>query len=349
VKIGIATVYQSYNCGSFFQAYALCETLKKSTDRVFFLENQIAKENKLWYRLLQCMKYVPTGKQDRARFLLNVYFNFRKARALLTTTKCPEAMDVVVYGSDTIWNIDDPYFLKNWRRFWGADFYGKKVAYAASIGSTKQERLLERDNLCKCLAEFDSIAVRDDATYDFVTSVLGSEKEVVRVIDPTLLLTPDEYEKIMPELPEQGYILFYYFGAIPEKVRESIRTYADKTGRRIVVFGEKTGWADEYVSYDPFQMLSYFKNAEYIMTNTFHGSVFSLIFNKKFVSFGKEKQKVRHLLEKFALEERLVEPGEDFLCLLNQEIDYSEVNHKIEIEREKSLSYIESVVFNKGA
>lgn len=350
MKLGIVTVYQSYNCGSFLQAYALQKALTELGADASFVKSPFAVESRLWFRLLQGVKYICTGKLKRAKHLLKTYANFKNARERLPVVSGYTDLDGVVYGSDTIWNLDDPYFLKHWRRFSGADHSGAKIAYGASVGSTALQELLSRKELCEAVSSFRSIGVRDRATYEFVKACCGEDRQVTFVVDPTMLLPRTVYESLAAPIAQSGYILFYHFGAIAENVKKQVRAFADETGRKIVVFGEDTGWADVYVSNDPFLMLGYYKNADYVITNTFHGNIFSIIFNKQFISFGKEKQKVCALLAQFGLTDRLAEPDAEITPLLEQMVDFTSANEKREELRQTSLEFLEQQIMKvKGA
>ena len=345
MKIGIVTVYQSYNCGSFLQAYAMQRTLEEFGCKPQFIKTKQTLKSRLWYRMFQAAKYVCSGKPKRARHLLKAYKNFHKAQRKLSIVTNYAGVEAAVYGSDTIWNIDQKPFLKNWRRFCGADFGGRKIAYAASVGSAQQEELLSHKEICDAITQFDAIAVRDQATRSFVQACFGENRQIGFVVDPTMLQPVQMYDALAPQIDKSGYILFYYFGAIPEKIRKQARDFADRTGRKIIVFGENVGWADQYVSNDPFLMLSYYKNADYVITNTFHGNVFCLIFNKQFVSFGKEKQKVRDLLERFGLTDRLAHTDDALVPLFDKWINYEKTNEKLEIFRAQSRQYLHDAIF----
>lgn len=344
MKLGMVTVYQSFNCGSFLQAYALKRTLNKMGHETVFLKNETAQHARLSFRLLQAVKYTCLGKFKTAKHLISVYKNFHKARRLFSISSRTDNLDAVVYGSDTIWDTTMNYFDSHWKRFFGADFCGKKVAYAASIGAAKLEELLLREYICEAVRGFDKIAVRDENTLEFVRGVLGNECDALRVVDPTMLLEVSDYDEIAPPCRENGYILFYYFGVISEKLKKEVREYADKTGKKIVVFGVDDGWADVYVTHDPMQMLSYYKNADLVITNTFHGNVFSLIYNKQFISFGSTKPKVRDLLCEFKLSDRLVDDGGDISALLEERIDFTEANELKKEAKVRSLNYLKSAI-----
>ena len=274
-----------------------------------------------------------------------MYRNFRSAQKAFEITKSTKKFDVAIYGSDTIWNYYQSDYLKNnWAHFFGADYNGKKVSYAASIGSADINELAKLDFLSKQINEFDTLLVRDEATSAYAKKVLKKETEVIEVVDPTMLLTREKYESLAPVIDKKGYILFYYFSAIPKNVKKQVEEFAKKTGREIIVMGENLGWADHYVSNDPFLMLSYYKNADFVITNTFHGNVFSLIFNKQFISFGKDKTKVVSLLDKFGLNARLCDTDSDFISLFDEKIDYDPINKSLDSMRKQSQDFLISAI-----
>ncbi len=344
MRIGMVTVYQSFNCGSFLQAYAIMRAVEKMGHEPIFFKNKVAKRAWLSYRLMQSAKYILQGQFKRAKHVIEVYKNFRGVERHFNVKPKNDDVALAIYGSDTIWDTTMNYFDSHWKRFYGADFCGKKVAYAVSIGASKPDVLLSCEDICKSVRAFDKIAVRDENTLEFVRGVLGNECDVLRVVDPTMLLEISDYDEITPPCRENGYILFYYFGAISEKLKKEVREYADKTGKKIVVFGVDDGWADVYVTHDPMQMLSYYKNADLVITNTFHGNVFSLIYNKQFISFGSTKPKVRDLLCEFKLSDRLVDDGGDISALLEERIDFTEANELKKEAKVRSLNYLKSAI-----
>ena len=91
-------------------------------------------------------------------------------------------------------------------------------------------------------------------------------------------------------------------------------------------------------------MIGYYKKADYIVTNTFHGNVFSIIFNKQFVSFGKNKKKVKYLLEEFGLSHRLIDETDSISAVLDTAIDYTRINKTLEEKRNASLQYLEEAL-----
>ena len=119
MKIGIVTVYNSYNCGSFLQAYALYRTLLDEGNDVAFLHRKIYKTNKLYYRVFMAAKKAYRKNIKRAWFTVAEYFLFNKNQKCLPKIETLDGRDLVIYGSDTIWNMEEPYLKENWKRYWG--------------------------------------------------------------------------------------------------------------------------------------------------------------------------------------------------------------------------------------
>lgn len=344
MKIGIVTVYNSYNVGSFWQAYSLQKVLKEKGNDVCFTKTKPFIKSRFYYRLLQAIKYILVGNPKRAYYLLKVYFNFKKAHRKFNIVRNSKNIDLMIYGSDTIWNFEDVYFLNLKNYFLGNDFSGKKIAYAVSMANTTDDKMVSAIGNTNSLNKFSALALRDNRTYNYVKENVNEEICVEKVLDPTFLIEPEKYKEILPKCPDENYIFFYYFCKVPENVVKIVKEYAKKTNRKIIVLGEYVSWADKNIIVEPFEILSYLYNADYIITNTFHGSVFSLIFNKQFIDFGNNKIKIKELLEEFSLTERFADENSDFSFMFDKIIDYDVVNKKIEVLREHSLNYLNNVL-----
>ena len=194
MKIGIVTVYHTENCGSFLQAYAMQKALQKRGEEVYFLKGLVSTQKKYWYRLLQATKYVLKFNFRMARELTETYPIYRHLHRKFSVTETLDKMDLVIYGSDTIWNMEDGYFGKHWKRFFGH-------------------------------------SVRDIPTGEIVKALLPEREDIVQVVDPTMLLDWSDYEEISVKCPEKEFVLVYYFGKMPEQMIQKIRTFAN-IGRR---------------------------------------------------------------------------------------------------------------------
>lgn len=335
MKIGIVTVYNSYNCGSFLQAYALKKTLEKEGHEAVFVKREVYKSNKFYSRAILAVKRFLKGDPKRARFILEEYFAFNKIQKAMPVTEDIKSLDMLVYGSDTIWNMEDPYFKEDWKRYWGVGVENKKITYAASVGTTDENVFYDDPVFEKQIKEFSAVAVRDEHTYKIAEKLLAGEKSPVLVTDPTMLVDISEYEAVAKPCSEKNFILMYYFGNMPKDLEQNIKAFAKEQGKKIIYFGKD-------IPFEPGMMIGYYNAADYVITNTFHGNVFSIIYNKNFVSYGKEKKKVEILLNDFGLSQRLLDVSENPKDVLLSDIDYSKTNEILKEKRAESLEYLKT-------
>ncbi len=334
MKISIVTVYNSYNCGSFLQAYALYRTLKKKGKDVTFLKRKTYRKNKLYSRIIFAAKHFAKGKIKRAYFILVEYFMFHKIQKKLPKTNTLTGKDLVIYGSDTIWNMEDNYFKENWERYWGVGINEKKITYAASVGSTDAEVFYQNPVFKESINAFSGISVRDEHTFEIAETLLEDDKTPQMVVDPTMLVSRDEYDNMAEKCKEKDFILLYYFGKMTKMQTQNLQAFAKENKKKIIRFGKD-------IPFHPSLMIAYYKKADYVITDTFHGNVFSIIFNKNFVSFGKEKKKVENLLKSFGLSDRLLDKEDNIAEIFSVKIDYNTVNEILEQKRKQSLDYLE--------
>lgn len=340
MNIGIVTVYNSYNCGSYLQAYALYKTLSKQGNIVAFLKREPYRLGTLRYRICKAIKALLKGHPIKALFIIKEHFNFKKIQKKLPKISTLDGVDLVIYGSDTIWNLEAAYFKANIEKYWGIGVENKKITYAASVGSTKAENFYEDPVFKKSINDFCGVAVRDEHTYTIAKNLLEG-REPTRVIDPTMLLSTDDYSELIAKSSKEGFILVYYFGKMPKKQKVMLKKFAQSQNKKIITFGKSVPFFPEY-------MLAYYKAADYVITNTFHGNIFSIMFNKRFVSYGKEQKKVVGLLEEFGLSHRLLNDDDVIDQVLLSEINYDEVNAVLSKKREQSLEYLNQFIRESG-
>ena len=146
------------------------------------------------------------------------------------------------------------------------------------------------------------------------------------------------------EKHKSDYIIVYsYPGRISDKKEiAAIQAFANQKGLRLLSIGHYFPWCDDVVVPTPFEVLSWFRDAAYVVTDTFHGSVFSIKYNKKFCTIVREmnNQKLTYLLNQFGLENRIVSNLPDLENIIEPEIDYVPVNEKITLETARSKKYL---------
>jgi len=192
------------------------------------------------------------------------------------------------------------------------------------------------------------ISVRDRNTADFVESILNTAPE--RHVDPVFI---SDFDPFIPQLkPRKPYLLVY---AYPNRICDenevaAIKAYAQKNRLDILCVGMQQRWCKHNIPATAFELLSYVKGAQCIVTDTFHGTVFSAKYNKRFVAFIREsnRNKLGGLLDQLQLKSRAVEEIEEFERIMDSSIDYEKVNSIIEHERQKASGYLDMITQPEG-
>lgn len=342
----IVTVYNSENCGSFLQAFALAKVLEKQGHHVSFLyRSTIGTSHDFTNYLVSCIKLLLRGRFKRLKNRVITYHRFRRAVQKLSVIKMNSIeyknQDFMVIGSDTLWNFDDVYFLKHKDLYSGYLFLKKKaISYASSMSNTKAETILNDKLICDGIAHLKAISARDDYTANTIKKIIG-EKPCI-VLDPTLLLSSEEYEIIEGKCKYNNYILIYSFREFTkEKINEIIKM-KEMLNTIVISFGFYREWVDINTPFDPFDLLAYYKNARYIITDTYHGTLYSIIYKKTFVCFGQNKNKIRDILTTLKLTNRFVFDEEQIVDKLLVEINYENTYRYLEKARQESLRYLKA-------
>ena len=140
------------------------------------------------------------------------------------------------------------------------------------------------------------------------------------------------------------FLLVYYFGPIPAEIWGQLQIFSVKNGLKIVNVGLYEKTYDVSVAAIPQNFISAFNNAQYVFTNTFHGCVFSTLFNKQFATDGMKKRKIASFLDEFNLNDRIVRVDNDLINVLENKVDYDAVNCLIDKKRKISVEYLKSVL-----
>lgn len=333
-KVSIVTLVGANNIGAFMQAFALSKTVEKLGCEVEFLTipgkkaNQSKKEKILRYlkhknyRLLWYK--VKTGKK------------YTKARnSLPINTFAPEKKyDSVIVGSDEMWNVISKSFQQQ-PHYFGKGIQAERIiSYAPSAGNTTKEDF-EKSGMD--FSSFNSLSVRDQRTYSLVTQF--DSRDVARVLDPTFLL--ENYDNAVPDMElKKDFILVYSYGMNEDEIRMA-KEFSKRVHLPLYSVGTYNRWCKKNIDVTPFEFLAYLKKAKYVITSTFHGTALSIIFNKQFVSCLEHSEKMLSLLKDFKLEGRIVTNEQTITKLMEQEINYENVNQYIEEQREKSMKYLE--------
>lgn len=328
-KVGIVTVYNACNYGSFLQAYALRSFLMDNGYKTDFLKIDVDYNNVTSAR--GGKKYSQYEKEKYQKLI-------EDQKCFEVTEQVDESYQCCVIGSDTVWNMFDSTY-ENIPYFVGKEIKCKNIiSYAASVGQSRLSKiLLLKGYKLLPIRKLSQIAVRDDKT-EKVVKLLG--KKPVRVLDPTFLY---DFPVIQPnDIPRKPYMLIYTYGYNKEEV-EVIKSVAKKKGLLIVATGSLCPWADINMVVGSFAWLWLVKNANLIVTGTFHGSVFSIKYNKQFAVLTRGSDKVYSLLSEFELTDRMT-TVETLESILSEDIDYVQVNKIVEEKRKRSQNYLLSAI-----
>ncbi|MCQ5140779.1 polysaccharide pyruvyl transferase family protein [Enterocloster bolteae] len=367
-KVGILThYYNSFNYGGVLQAYALCRVLNEmgyDAEQIQFKTRQMIiddsiRENQSFKQIKSFINRSFTNKMELRNKEMK---NFREkyiphSKEIYTDdtiSQCNTVYTFFITGSDQVWNLNwhEPvYFL---------DFVNDdipKISYAASLGMEKitshQSCLLKQ-----YLLNFKAVSVREQEAVQLVQP--ATDKHVYQVIDPTLLLDRKQWEDLCIDNPvDAPYLLCYFLGERSD-IRKLAKRYSRKHDLKIVTFPYACGcfrkcdlnFGDIKVyKAGPNEFLSLIKSAKCIMTDSFHATVFSNIFNKTFFVFqryesGKMSSRITTILEQYGKENNFCAKSE----MLNLEYiesiparfndEDNTVLPKIQVLKEQSQAYL---------
>lgn len=234
------------------------------------------------------------------------------------------------------------------------DFFGENnrarrlITYAASFGSTTYEKLCSYKvdaQIKNDLKRFDAISVRDNNSYSIVEELCGVKSNLN--LDP-VLVSGIENEPWIEANIENFIIVYGYAGRFAEEEKQAIVEFAHKNKLKTISLCDYQDFCDQHIVCRPDEILGYFKKANYIVTDTFHGTIFSVIFHKQFGTFCRSKsntgstnqEKLLDLLHRLQLENQLIKDVRNLETSLTSEIDYESVDLIREQEKAKSINYL---------
>ena len=354
-KIGIITHYDVHNHGAVLQLHALCKVFENLGYNAKALR---FKKDLRYYAPYKQSKYNLSIKSIPVyieylfhKGLKRTIYNILKRKKLEGFKKSSgivggsygEACDIIVVGSDEVFSTE----VGISKEFFNADSpYERAISYAASFGKTTMseiERKQEKDEIYPGLCSFEKISVRDKNSYD-ILSQWGLDSTIV--CDPVILYGFQEEIAYTSNKIKKPYLLIYaYDDNMNGDEVEKIAKYAKSKGLKTVSAGFYHKWCDININCDPLQLLGYFSNADCVVTDTFHGSVLSLITNRQFVvKVRNNSQKLEWLLQEYNLSSRISQGLENLEQMFEENIDYDFVNGVIAQNRAKSLQWLTEAV-----
>lgn len=334
MKIKIVTIYNAMNnLGSYLQAYALKSFLEENGHSVIFVKN---------IPLIKFIKKCILKLNPKHEFLLRFKKCICIVKAINRLEKCSKLniednCDCIIYGSDEIWNMDNPYFKDKF--FFGTDVKNtKKIAYAMSIGAMEHNTLIDNMKIAKGIYSFDKIFIRDAHTKEVLESIL--EKELNYACDPTLLVPLNKLEKKI-KIPKQKYMLIYTYG-VDKHMEDIIVKFARENKLKIISPCFWHIWCDKIIQCEPLQFSELIKNAEYVFTSTFHGAIFTMLNHKKCCILPIRK-KVEDVVIRLGCDNKLISDDctyEEFCDIINKPFPIEEFNTRLNKYRNESAKLL---------
>lgn len=389
-RIGIVSCYFQHNYGSMLQALATQMALDKlnyenETVDISGFNHEIKKAKLLYFAKASLTSDILLSKLGMAKNVLIKKFSkneyaamsriraekfddfskkwFRKSPKYTSKKElgdsCKENYSSVLVGSDQLWlpgNIAADYYTLNF-----VPETVNTIAYATSFGQSS----LPKDSARKAalfLKKIRHIGVREESGQKLVKELAG--RDVPVVCDPTLLFTGEEWLSIQKDEPivEDKYILCYFLGNNPPH-REFAKRLRQATGCKIVALTHldefvksDEGYADETpYNVDPADFLNLIRNATYVCTDSFHCSVFSMLYKKVYFTFRRYARKTKSstnsrldtLFRLAGVSGRILEGTEDIQKCLSMEIDYDRVHQNFAKIREESYQYLQNALEDK--
>ena len=358
-KIGIMSMQRVINYGSFLQAYGLKKTISILGYNVEFIdykfEREVIEKEKKSNMLIKKIKnnlnpFTFFRKKIQMIRFSDVINKSLEKIGVRKEKNYSKNIETLLIGSDEVFNCLQPYPVGFSRNLFGFEYEGKKViSYAASFGYTTIDGLEKykiKNEVSELLKKFSSISVRDVNSYKIINQLTNTSPSIN--MDPVLIT---DFSKEIAKNPMKksinDYIIIYaYTGRLEKEEEKFIIKFAKQINKKIVSVGFYQRIAKYNISPNPFEMLNYIKNADYVITDTFHGTIFSAKMNTKFCTIIRDsnKNKLEHLLDAIGLSNRKANDLEDIKELYNQEIDFSITNNIIEKEKEKSINYLKSKI-----
>ena len=338
MNIGIVTVYDGVsNLGSYLQAYAMQHVLKTLGHNVFFLKKTPVSA--------QILKHISRLNPKRAFFLrLHSGWNYlfdSRAFSFIPPAEAESKLDCLIYGSDEIWNMENPYFKDN--LFWGTDFNTlPKIAYAVSVGALEEQTLDKNLNVVQGVHQFKTILARDERT----ASIIGrlTERTLPLVCDPTFLVGKDVLQSPI-QFPSKPYILVYSYG-LDTNMISNIHRFAQEHNLEIISAHFWHHFCDRTICCKPLEFGTLMSGAEYVFTSTFHGAVFAMM-NHTQCCILPVREKVRAVVDQMGQSNRLVNENVDyetFSSIMQMPFDSSAFETILNTFRLESMQKLEAAL-----
>ena len=383
-KVGILTMQKVKNHGSFLQAYALMSCIKQlSESEVVFVDFMAdrgivdpcketfekLRRKKIKYLTLKIItkttaipgigkmllknRKIKTWKNMFSFFDLyckRYEKHFWKLLPMSNTVLSETGgLDLLIIGSDEVFN-----FSINEKVGYSDELFahGSKakhnISFSACFGCSSLEDLRQdgrEEKLKKYLSRFDDLSMRDKNSLKIACYLLGEDRDIAYHLDPVFYY---DFKNELPDITKKRpYIAVYSYTGLKEEEKSAIQNFANVKDLDIYCFLGYQGEFGTFMNVSPFEVLAYIKNADYVVSTTFHGCVFATKFNKQFCAVTQKKlgeygneEKLGDLLNRLHLSNRAINNFSELNEIMDSPIDYTKANQYIENSTREALQYL---------
>lgn len=358
MRIGLYTIHAVYNVGAMLQTFALITVLKRrgcDVEIINVLTEELDRRNhhrgntSPFRSFLRKMYiYVHPGIRRMEQNFEGFHKKFPLTKRYYSNKEyieSPNQYDIHLVGSDQVWNTQKGYKHSELCYLNYLPKEAVKKSYASSFGTT--EIIKDDGKIREALLSFTSLSVREDKAVDFVERLIG--KKCDQVLDPTFLLMSEEWNQFLEEKPivKGKYILYY-------GVNEDKSTWDILCEAKRMLNAKLVGYPgplppkyhfDKYIyNGGPLQFINLIKNAEMVITSSYHGLAFAINYHKKFmlVKYGERMERMESLLRLLNANEFFVRTQEDVIRILelNNSSRLAQIHERLNVERDKSLRWL---------
>ena len=360
MTVGIITYHNACSYGAHLQAYALQEAIRSINHNPMIIDykgvgftpagmKDFKKVlRKPWQVIESYNQYVMKKKMASFSSFQNRTCHYSSYRELMSS---PPEFDAYICGSDQIWQpkllldgriVQDEFFLSFVQR-------GKrKISYAPSFGTIPNDEYVRR--ITPLLMSFDNISVREESMVGIIRRAVGVSPQIV--CDPTILVGKEVFENLLPLRSEQNQGAFFFPLTINQSRDPKICKEVQKRYKRLRIVGRGRRFlfiGENYIP-SPIEWMASIRDADFVLTNSFHGTVFSILFHKPFITLNwandLQNIRVKNLLERVGLESRFYSNEEvsGFFDVADAEIDWCSVDEKLETWRKQSFEFLKKAL-----
>lgn len=347
-RAGILTFHSGDNYGAVLQAYALRKKIQKLGVPTDVINYNPGRKNP-WYTDDELQeKYL--GRLEAFRLFLEECVEVEEPPFYSVDDERMKRYTHYITGSDQVWNTSFPYVNSTYFLAF-AEENARRISYAASVGLSPDNPRLKKELFEQYISKMDYLSVRERVHEEFIAQY--TDKKVTTVIDPSMLLTAEEYDELLPEKKEEPFIFVYFLkhDLTAPLTMSFVNMLSRKTGLKVIhSFVEMPPQAlkneERTMFYEgPREFLWYIKNAEYVVTNSFHGTVFSLLYHKPFYTYIVKSMasRITNLLSSVKLEDRIIR-GYKNICDVTKYVDFTAADEYIKSGRLYAEQYLKNAL-----